>query len=227
MFSTVSAWTTYWMFGLIYTLHVLFGSVHLWTCVFAWYTVAPGYIKLGHHWSTVNIYSHATCLKMDQYSINSLNKTCSSFFLFFLLWPLTIYFVTRCYAVNKKKCYVAFPVFTISIKHTKILQYNHKEITCSMLALIGPSGCVQAGVGSASVYILTDVICWGNSTLAGRDWQTVKVIDPLKGKSHQSVCVSLMFQINDYSLMWNYRQGNRQSLSINGHIYTTSLSING
>lgn len=38
---------------------------------------------------------------------------------------------------------------------------------------------------------------------------------PTSGKKSPSVCVSAMFQINDYSLMEGYRQGNRVSLSVN------------
>lgn len=75
-----------------------------------------------------------------------------------------------------------------------------------MLDMIRPGACVQPEVESVLVYITTDVICWGNRTLAGGDWQTVEVIDPLQGKSHQTVCDSLMFQMNDYSLMEYYRE---------------------
>lgn len=66
--------------------------------------------------------------------------------------------------------------------------YQHWNIDASQphrnnsLSLI-PGGCVLPWVESALVYIPT-VICWGSRTLAGRDWQTVKVTDPLQGKSH-------------------------------------------
>lgn len=102
--------------------------------------------------------------------------------------------------------------------------YQHRNIDASQphrnnrLSLI-PAGCVVPRVESALVYIPT-VICWGNRTLAGRDWQTVKVTDPLQRKSHQSVCESLTFHINDYSLMY---RGTEPSLSIIGHVYAPHL----
>lgn len=82
-----------------------------------------------------------------------------------------------------------------------------------------PGGRVQPGGESALVNF--PLMSFIEATKFGTQRLTVKVTDLL----HQSVCVSLMFQMNDYSLTYGRGDGTEPSWSINGHFYTQKLLL--
>lgn len=67
------------------------------------------------------------------------------------------------------------------------------------------------------VYISAHVICCGARTVAGRGWQTVKVIDPLQGKSHQSAMCPWCFKLMISPWCRTPDEATELSLSANAH----------